>query len=242
MIYNIHFELATAVMLFILVLVYFIRESLPIRRNRQFLKTLFFLIVDTILSALQCYAGGFVGKIPDIYICVLNIFVYLTGIIFIVCYNSYVLSIFHYKKVINFYSVINYGIFLAAAILIVTSPLTGWYFYIGSDGIIHSGMARNIMNVLYMMTMFMTIAVAETSGKKKDKKLYRMILVTDIIITMAAIADNINKNSVGITMIVANMCTFLLYFSMKSPDYYLDIRTGRFNLNGFMEVLREKID
>lgn len=58
MIYNIHFELATAVMLFILVLVYFIRESLPIRRNRQFLKTLFFLIVDTILSALQCYAGG----------------------------------------------------------------------------------------------------------------------------------------------------------------------------------------
>lgn len=97
------------------------------------------------------------------------------------------------------------------------------------------------MNVLYMMTMFMTIAVAETSGKKKDKKLYRMILVTDIIITMAAIADNINKNSVGITMIVANMCTFLLYFSMKSPDYYLDIRTGRFNLNGFMEVLREKM-
>ena len=46
MIYNIHFELATAVMLFILVLVYFIRESLPIRRNRQFLKTLFFLIVE----------------------------------------------------------------------------------------------------------------------------------------------------------------------------------------------------
>lgn len=242
MIYNIHFELATAVMLFILVLVYFIRESLPIRRNRQFLKTLFFLIVDTILSALQCYAGGFVGKIPDIYICVLNIFVYLTGIIFIVCYNSYVLSIFHYKKVINFYSVINYGIFLAAAILIVTSPLTGWYFYIGSDGIIHSGMARNIMNVLYLITMFMTIAVAKMSGKKKDKKLYRMILVTDIIITMAAIADSISKNSVGITMIVANMCTFLLYFSMKSPDYYLDIRTGRFNLNGFMEVLREKID
>ena len=33
MIYNIHFELATAVKLFILVLVYFIRESLPIRRN-----------------------------------------------------------------------------------------------------------------------------------------------------------------------------------------------------------------
>lgn len=154
-------------MLFILVLVYFIRESLPIRRNRQFLKTLFFLIVDTILSALQCYAGGFVGKIPDIYICVLNIFVYLTGIIFIVCYNSYVLSIFHYKKVINFYSVINYGIFFAAAILIVTSPLTGWYFYIGSDGIIHSGMARNIMNVLYIMTMFMTESCCRNVRKKE---------------------------------------------------------------------------
>ena len=75
MIYNIHFELATAVMLLILVLVYFIRESLPIRSNRQFLKTLFFLIVDTILSALQCYAGGFVGKIPDIYVCLIYLFI-----------------------------------------------------------------------------------------------------------------------------------------------------------------------
>ena len=63
------------------------------------------------------------------------------------------------------------------------------------------------MNVLYLITMFMTIAVAKMSGKKKDNKLYRMILVTDIIITMAAIADSISKNSVGITMIVANMST-----------------------------------
>ena len=55
MIYNAYFEMATAVMLFILIIVYFWKKNLPVQSNRLYLNVLILLVIETCLSAAQCY-------------------------------------------------------------------------------------------------------------------------------------------------------------------------------------------
>ena len=173
---------------------------------------------------------------------VVNSAAFTVGIIFIAMYNNYVLSLFHYKKKINAYCIISYSVIIIAILFVWTNPFTDLYFYVDETGTFRAGMARNIMNVLYLFIIFLTLYVAWDKGKKKNPGLLRLILIVDILITISEILGNILKMNMEVTMVVANLCAYLVYFSLRSPDYYVDIRTGRFNLNGFIEVLREKYD
>lgn len=242
MIYNVHFELATAVMLFILIIIYFWKKNLPVQSNRLYLKVLILLVVETCLSALQCYydCQKNIMSVSAAYI--INSAAFIAGIIFIAMYNSYVLSLFHYKKKINSYYIISYGVILCGIILVLTSPVTNLYFYMDNSGRVHSGSARSVMNMMYLAIMFVTLCVAWIKGRRRDIKLLKLILYVDILIALSELIGKLTGMNSSITMVVANLCAFLVYFTLRSPDYYIDIRTGRFNLNGFIEVLREKYD
>ena len=242
MIYNVHFELATAVMLFILIIIYFWKKNLPVQSNRLYLKVLILLVVGTCLSALKCYydCQKNIMSVSAVYI--INSAAFIAGIIFIAMYNSYVLSLFHYKKKINSYYIISYGVILCGMILVLTSPVTNLYFYMDNSGRVHSGSARSVMNMMYLAIMFVTLCVAWIKGRRRDIKLLKLILYVDILIALSELIGKLTGMNSSITMVVANLCAFIVYFTLRSPDYYIDIRTGRFNLNGFIEVLREKYD
>lgn len=242
MIYNAYFEMATAVMLFILIIVYFWKKNLPVQSNRLYLNVLILLVIETCLSAAQCYYECWNDIMSSFAAYVVNSAAFTVGIIFIAMYNNYVLSLFHYKKKINAYCIISYSVIIIAILFVWTNPFTDLYFYVDETGTFRAGMARNIMNVLYLFIIFLTLYVAWDKGKKKNPGLLRLILIVDILITISEILGNILKMNMEVTMVVANLCAYLVYFSLRSPDYYVDIRTGRFNLNGFIEVLREKYD
>lgn len=242
MIYNAYFEMATAVMLFILIIVYFWKKNLPVQSNRLYLNVLILLVIETCLSAAQCYYECRNDIMSSFAAYVVNSAAFTVGIIFIAMYNNYVLSLFHYKKKINAYCIISYSVIIIAILFVWTNPFTDLYFYVDETGTFRAGMARNIMNVLYLFIIFLTLYVAWDKGKKKNPGLLRLILIVDILITISEILGNILKMNMEVTMVVANLCAYLVYFSLRSPDYYVDIRTGRFNLNGFIEVLREKYD
>ena len=242
MIYNAYFEMATAVMLFILIIVYFWKKNLPVQSNRLYLNVLILLVIETCLSAAQCYYECRNDIMFSFAAYVVNSAAFTVGIIFIAMYNNYVLSLFHYKKKINAYCIISYSVIIIAILFVWTNPFTDLYFYVDETGTFRAGMARNIMNVLYLFIIFLTLYVAWDKGKKKNPGLLRLILIVDILITISEILGNILKMNMEVTMVVANLCAYLVYFSLRSPDYYVDIRTGRFNLNGFIEVLREKYD
>lgn len=242
MIYNAYFEMATAVMLFILIIVYFWKKNLPVQSNRLYLNVLILLVIETCLSAAQCYYECQNDIMSSFAAYVVNSAAFTVGIIFIAMYNNYVLSLFHYKKKINAYCIISYSVIIIAILFVWTNPFTDLYFYVDETGTFRAGMARNIMNVLYLFIIFLTLYVAWDKGKKKNPGLLRLILIVDILITISEILGNILKMNMEVTMVVANLCAYLVYFSLRSPDYYVDIRTGRFNLNGFIEVLREKYD
>ena len=242
MIYNAYFEMATAVMLFILIIVYFWKKNLPVQSNRLYLNVLILLVIETCLNAAQCYYECRNDIMSSFAAYVVNSAAFTVGIIFIAMYNNYVLSLFHYKKKINAYCIISYSVIIIAILFVWTNPFTDLYFYVDETGTFRAGMARNIMNVLYLFIIFLTLYVAWDKGKKKNPGLLRLILIVDILITISEILGNILKMNMEVTMVVANLCAYLVYFSLRSPDYYVDIRTGRFNLNGFIEVLREKYD
>ena len=242
MIYNVHFELATAVMLFILIIIYFWKKNLPVQSNRLYLRVLILLVVGTCLSALQCYCDCQKNIMSVSAVYIINSAAFIAGIIFIAMYNSYVLSLFHYKKKINSYYIISYGVILCGMILVLTSPVTNLYFYMDNSGRVHSGSARSVMNMMYLAIMFVTLCVAWIKGRRRDIKLLKLILYVDILIALSELIGKLTGMNSSITMVVANLCAFIVYFTLRSPDYYIDIRTGRFNLNGFIEVLREKYD
>lgn len=242
MIYNAYFEMATAVMLFILIIVYFWKKNLPIQSNRLYLNVLILLVIETCLSAIQCYYDCRNDIMLSFAAYIVNSAAFTVGIIFIAMYNSYVLSLFHYKKKINAYCIISYSVITVAILFVLTNPFTNLYFYVDETGTFRTGMARNIMNVLYLFIIFFTLNVAWVNGKKKNPGLLRLILIVDILIAISEILGSTLKMNTEVTMVVANLCAFLVYFSLRSPDYYVDIRTGRFNLNGFIEVLKEKYD
>ena len=242
MIYNAHFEMATVVMLFILIIIYFWKKNLPIQSNRLYLNVLILLVVGTCFSALQCYYEYGNDKMSLSASYIISSLAFIIGIAFIGMYNSYVLSLFHYKNKVSVYSVVSYGVILCGIILVLTNSFTNLYFYMDDSGKLHSGNARNIMNILYMFIIFLTLCIAWIKGKKKDTKLLKLILHVDILIALSELITNVCHLNTGFIMVVANLCAFLVYFSLRSPDYYIDIRTGRFNLNGFIEVLREKYD
>lgn len=229
-------------MLFILIIIYFWKKNLPVQSNRLYLKVLILLVVGTCLSALQCYydCQKNIMSVSAVYI--INSAAFIAGIIFIAMYNSYVLSLFHYKKKINSYYIISYGVILCGMILVLTSPVTNLYFYMDNSGRVHSGSARSVMNMMYLAIMFVTLCVAWIKGRRRDIKLLKLILYVDILIALSELIGKLTGMNSSITMVVANLCAFIVYFTLRSPDYYIDIRTGRFNLNGFIEVLREKYD
>ena len=242
MIYNAYFEMATAVMLFILIIVYFWKKNLPVQSNRVYLNVLILLVIETCLSAAQCYYECWNDIMSSFAAYVVNSAAFTVGIIFIAMYNNYVLSLFHYKKKINAYCIISYSVIIIAILFVWTNPFTDLYFYVDETGTFRTGMARNIMNVLYLFIIFFTLYVTWIKGKKKNPGLLRLILIVDILIAISEIIGSTLKMNTEVTMVVANLCAFLVYFSLRSPDYYVDIRTGRFNLNGFIEVLKEKYD
>lgn len=242
MIYNAYFEMATAVMLFILIIVYFWKKNLPVQSNRVYLNVLILLVIETCLSAAQCYYECWNDIMSSFAAYVVNSAAFTVGIIFIAMYNNYVLSLFHYKKKINAYCIISYSVIIIAILFVWTNPFTDLYFYVDETGTFRAGMARNIMNVLYLFIIFFTLYVTWIKGKKKNPGLLRLILIVDILIAISEIIGSTLKMNTEVTMVVANLCAFLVYFSLRSPDYYVDIRTGRFNLNGFIEVLKEKYD
>ena len=108
MIYNAYFEMATAVMLFILIIVYFWKKNLPVQSNRLYLNVLILLVIETCLSAAQCYYECRNDIMSSFAAYVVNSAAFTVGIIFIAMYNNYVLSLFHYKKKINAYCIISY--------------------------------------------------------------------------------------------------------------------------------------
>ena len=200
MIYNAYFEMATAVMLFILIIVYFWKKNLPVQSNRLYLNVLILLVIETCLSAAQCYYECRNDIMSSFAAYVVNSAAFTVGIIFIAMYNNYVLSLFHYKKKINAYCIISYSVIIIAILFVWTNPFTDLYFYVDETGTFRAGMARNIMNVLYLFIIFLTLYVAWDKGKKKNPGLLRLILIVDILITISEILGNILKMNMEVTM------------------------------------------
>ena len=101
MIYNAYFEMATAVMLFILIIVYFWKKNLPVQSNRLYLNVLILLVIETCLSAAQCYYECRNDIMSSFAAYVVNSAVFTVGIIFIAMYNNYVLSLFFLSGLIR---------------------------------------------------------------------------------------------------------------------------------------------
>lgn len=241
MIYNLHIEIAATIFLLILIVVIYTKKQLPTRTNYLFKQQLWLLLLANILGSIQGLASEGMLQINLNTQRLLNTADAALGIIVLANYVVYLLSMLYMA---DFHKRWFWILMLPPALLVIaaiTSPWHGLYYSIDETGQLQRGILSvftKIITLGYLFGSAVLMAIKRSDISKRNR-----LLMTggSALLVFADLMQQYSPWNVRLLYPLFALLAFAGLLVMQSPDFYTDDMTGLYNLNAFMEVLKENV-
>ena len=239
--YNVNYELASVGFLALLIVLIHRKRTLPTLENRIFKYILYSVWIAGCFSALFGYVEerDFSITVKST-ACILGNIAAITAL---VCYGRYVMSLVHHRRGKVLRLVMHAVIPTLCMIIIATSPLTKLYFYYNDKGEFCAGSLRLFVTIYFAIYMVAISVYIIKFSYNMYSGHAALVTVINIVLLCSYLIPFIMKNHPCRPIFVSTcLCMYILYIVVQNPDYYIDIRTHKFNMDGFQHMLKERID
>lgn len=233
----IHYDIASCVILLIIAILFFTKKSYPDNSTKAFkllLISTFLSASFDIISVYTCYAGA-KGEFPVWLNCIISI-IYLISLNMIpVCYYTYLAFIAKDGEVTLLEKCMLIGVVTIEAVIIFTSPFTGFVFRFSKAGVYGRGTG---MYLLYALALFILIL----SLKKTIKYSYmlsfeqRNAVYFYTVASILVVIYQMYNDRILLTDFACTISLLLMYFSIQNPEEYVENDIKTLNQKAFMKM------
>ena len=238
---SINYEIAAVGFDILIIALLYYKKALPTMENKNFKYLVYSVFIATCLTI----AYGMIDKLN----CAISIkyisaiIANISSVVVLALYGIYAMSLIHYNKMKLFRTVVQLVIPAVCIISIALTPVSRMVFYYNDKGKYCTGLLGNCITMYYAVYIIAVSVYMMKFWKELKIKQGILILFIDIMLLHSYVVPNIkNSYSTEPFLVVGALCLFIVYIFIHDPDYYVDIRTGKFNMHGFKHVLKERID
>ena len=243
--WNYSFEIPILMILGIILLFYYSRPRLPIRRNRTFLMMVMTETVTIIADLLASMAANDHRHWNPVILDILNMFyfaAFFTRAFVMYCFAASVLKDRLEKKLVLKHLIrlpFYLGVLLSVLSAIFGSEKHHWFLYYTDASGYHSGTLYNLLYVAGFFYVFMALLSLSlfwrSLGRRREK--YGILLYNLIIFVSLIIRITLPKYLIMDTFVL--MAILVVFLAFENPEFFLDLRGYAFNGVALSEHLEE---
>jgi len=237
-VWNYSFTVPCALIMLTLVVFYFSRPHLPIRRSRTFLALLILQLLVMVFDVASSLADEHYSQVSDEALYFLNtafFVLFLVRIFWFFLFTAVILCM-HSRRFLLVAAIP----LIAAEIIALSSPLSGAVFSL-VDGAYRSGPLYYILYVCFFFYIALSIGLVVVLRNRLGKT----ELVGAIAYNIVLIAGNIVRFTFPYLLAMNTFCMVaivIIFMEFLNPDLYLNNRGPSFNMRGFRLVLEDLAD
>lgn len=235
MIYTTQFDIS-ALMITLVILFYFIyKNTIKSQQNILFLGLIVCALVSNISDLISIYAISYSENVPIWFQYFINE-VYLASFSgTAVVYLLYIICLTTQKRMSLLYKIRIFLPYVVLFILVFSSDVTGYIFYLDEQGKYCHGKAFILMYICAFYYMISALIYSIVGLKKIGKAKFNTIIFFTISILLS-IAIQMMFEGLLIIQFMISVSVLVLYLSLENPENYMDRILHIFNNKAFIEV------
>ena len=245
--YNIYFEVAALFFLVFIMIMLKIKRQLNIFKNRLFfaeLIAIFWLnVVDIISAVLIDYKDLLQDDRIWLYVTYgVTMLTYLLQQVAIMLFLLYISTFLKLKKTRNVIFRIFGTLSVLYAALVISTPFTKLVFYFDENRMYQYGKLHAVYYLIPVACGICTITLMLVKWHRFsliEKRIFAFFCLSTFLVTGIQV---ILLPTYLITYFWMSIALVALFFSLQSPDYYIDRTTSAFNSDGLTVMLNDRID
>lgn len=236
MAYVIEYDIAAAIIMTVLLVLYLLRKNFPNTQNSIFAWMLLDALAATLADILSAFLLKDVSKIPVALNYIVNCFYLLTYNMAAVLYFMYVLKMSR-KDELRMVDKLFYIVPACLHILLIgTTGWTHWIIYFDKQGMYHHG---PLFFILYLLSLAMLILSMLEAYRRRNvlARNQRLTVVFFSFVVLVGIGIQFLFENVLIVNFFVAIHLVLVYLSLQNPEHYIEKETFAFNQRAFIEML-----
>ncbi len=242
------FEVPILMIQCIILIFYFSRPRLPLRRNRVFLQIIIVETLTIILDLSATLLDMNYQSYPVLLVDIMNMLYFIA--FFVRSYVLYKFTVIVLKIDIERKTLLKHliripfyiGILMSVHSMILGSKTRGYFlYYVDANGY-NSGSRYYLLYIVGFFYIFISFVCSylfrNNLGRRREK--YAMALYNVIIFASLFIRLALPQHLIMDTFIF--MAILIVYLAFINPEYFLDLKASAFNVVAFREILNESIE
>ncbi|MBP5184982.1 MAG: EAL domain-containing protein [Lachnospiraceae bacterium] len=242
------FEVPVLMILSIILVFFFSRPRLPIRRNRIFLLMILVETLTIISDVLATTADINYATLPIVLVKILNFFYFAA--FFVRSYVMYLFAACVLKDKLEKNTVLRqfirlpmyFGVIMALHSMIFGSERSSTFIYYINETGYHNGHMYNLLYICglyYVLLSFISLYLFRNSlGKRREK--YSMLLYNLTLLAALVVRFALPKMLIMDTFIF--MAILIVFLAFENPEFFLDLKGSTFNAYALGERLEEDLE
>jgi EAL domain-containing protein (putative c-di-GMP-specific phosphodiesterase class I)/GGDEF domain-containing protein len=229
--YNIDFEICSLIFLIPFGIMGLSKKKIPNIQNFLFFHLTNFVIIGTALDILTISIITYSISLPIWLIYIVNCLYYIYEALVSLFFFLYILSLINIFKSFKISKIYYFFIpFLITVLLICSSPLTRFIFYIDENKIFQYGKLDFVQYVNYIIYFLFAFIAIFKHNNKVDKRTWIALITFNLIMSLALFIEYNNREYL-LTNVAAGFGIIIVYTILQTPNHYVDKNTQLFNHN-----------
>ncbi len=239
--YNIRFEVITAIVFLLITVGFLDRKRLKIKTNSTFLHIIAISLLGTVLDCTTGVINDVNINMPVIWKYVLNLLFFVIHLIVAYSYSLYILAATRKMNIKWKYKIVQLTPLFIGEIFVILSPFLHTVFYFDKNGqYCHGSFYFVIPTVAFLYVVISTvIAIIFSNNLNRTEK--RTIEAFGACVLICITIEILFLSNVLLVYYGIAIAMFICFITLQSPGTYIDGTTGLFRLNGFEEVIKERM-
>ena len=240
MAYNIHYDVAAAFLMGILLIYFYCKKSIRTMSTNIFAALLWLSFGSDLLDGVTVYAYAQPFPVAAEY--ALNMLYLLSFNLIPVVYNLYLLSLVKDKKEWTAWNrVLLFVPYFISAVLILGTPWTGLIFtYDDVNGYQHGRIFSFLYGVSGYYMIFSWYMIIHY--RKKLVRAQRAVVWVYTALCLGGILVQANMSHVLILQFCVSVSILLAYLSLENPDDDMEALLGIYNRKGFIKMMKKTME
>lgn len=241
MAYVIEYDIAAAIIMTVLLVLYLLRKKFPNAQNGIFAWMLLDALAATLADILSVFLLKDVSRIPVALNYIVNCFYLLTYNMAAVLYFMYVLKMSR-KDELRMADKLFYIVPACLHILLIgTTGWTHWIIYFDEQKMYHHG---PLFFILYLLSLTMIVLSMIEAYRRRNvlARNQRLTVVFFSAVVLGGVAIQFFFPNVLIVNFFVSIHLVLVYLSLQNPEHYIEKETFAFNQRAFIEMLTGYFD
>ncbi len=238
--WNPDFEIAAVIIDLIFIYFFFNKKHLPTRKNRYFVFSLILTAFVTVSDLVSSYMDSNWRQYPLPSLHLINILFFLFSAALMISLFMYMITLSNKHDIIGKPVFIIFCIpFMIAVFLAISTPFTGFLYYIDPVKGYVQGPAYLLEFGLSAFYLILCAVYVIIYRRLMSSLQFRSIMLFLVVVTSGVLAQSLFFKWILLANAATSIAIVVVYLSLQNPDMYIDKVTELFNQDAFNEMISE---